>query len=642
MARYVVGIDLGTTNCALAYAEAGDGNAASASASESASSSGGCGVRHFPIPQVVNPGEFAERATLPSFLHLPADKEFPPGSLDAPWKRKFELPWKKKGERLVGTLAREQGARVAGRTVASAKSWLCHPGVDRRAPILPWAAAEGVSKISPVEASASYLEHLKSAWNHAMAGKSSEDRLENQEILLTVPASFDPAARDLTLEAAKLAGLPKVTLLEEPQAALYAWLERSGEDWRRRVKVGQTLLVCDVGGGTTDFTLITVSERDGNLELTRAAVGDHILLGGDNMDLALAYAVAEELSGGGGMAGLDPIQRAALTHACREAKENLFNHPDRTSEPVAVLGRGAKVIGGGLRGELTRGTLERVILEGFFPDCDPSALPPPPRRGGLSESGLPFAADPAITRQLARFLARQAGLAGDGGDRVRPAAVLFNGGVFQASALRSRLRDQLARWTGADVPELEGDAPEIAVARGAAYYGLARRGRGIRIRGGVSRSFYIGVETAAPAVPGVPPPLKALCVAPMGMEEGTEADVPVPGEPLNLLVGETARFHFLSSTTRRDDPIGALLDRWERDELVELEPIETRLPIERDGGDPPADPGGFGGPEFGETIPVQLRSRVTEIGTLDLFCRAIGSGREWKLEYNVREPGAEA
>jgi molecular chaperone DnaK (HSP70) len=599
MSRYVVGIDLGTTNSALAYVDAKD-----------ASEDRPPVVRALAIPQVVGVGDVGERPVLPSFLYLPGEGEFAPGAIGLPWA---------KAARVVGQFARDHGAKVPGRLVSSAKSWLSHGGVDRRGAILPWTAAPDVQRVSPVEASAAYLAHLRDAWNSQVAGKTAADRLENQDVLLTVPASFDAVARELTVEAARNAGLEHVTLLEEPQAAFYAWLAAQGDSWRKRVKVGDRLLVCDVGGGTTDFTLIAVAEQDGDLILTREAVGEHILLGGDNMDLALAHAVAATLPGG--MDGLDPSQRVALTYSCRAAKEQLFSQPEKPSAPVAVLGRGSKVIGGSLKTQLTRETLSRVLLEGFFPACDAADQPARGRRMGLTEIGLPYASDPAITRHLARFLNRQGGSLHADGGFVRPAAVLFNGGVFQARPLRDRLTEILSGWSGSPVPALEAAELDLAVAQGAAYYGMVRRGRGIRIRGGVPRAYYVGIEGSAPAVPGVPPPLKALCVVKHGMEEGTEADV--PGPVFGLVVGEPAIFRFLSSTTRRDDAIGTVLDRWAPEELQELAPLETDLGAE--GGRP------------GETVPVRLHAHVTEVGTLDLWCHATQGEGRWKLQYNVRE-----
>jgi molecular chaperone DnaK (HSP70) len=600
MSRFVVGIDLGTTNSALAYVEAGSSGEAPAT------------IKALPIPQVVAIGEVGERSVLPSFLYLPSTKEFAANALD--------LPWSKPADRVVGTFARDHGAKVPARLVGSAKSWLSHPGVDRKAPILPWNAPDEVAKVSPLDASIAYLSHLRDSWNYAIAGKVAADRLENQEVILTVPASFDAAARELTVEAARASGLQHVTLLEEPQAAFYAWLSAQGDGWRKKVKVGDLLLVCDVGGGTTDFTLIAVTEQGGDLELTRLAVGEHILLGGDNMDLALAHAVAATLPNG--MDGLDPIQRIALGHACRVAKEGLFLSPGKASSPVAVLGRGSKVIGGSIKTELTRATLDATLLEGFFPRCSPDAVPARGMRVGLTEIGLPYAADPAVTRHLARFLGRQAGSLHSGGSSVRPSAVLFNGGVFKAAELRNRVIELLSGWAGAPVPSLETADLDLSVALGAAYYGLVRRGQGIRIRGGVPRAYYVGVETSAPAVPGIKPSIKALCVVKMGMEEGTEADV--PGPEFGLVIGEPAEFRFLGSTTRRDDAPGLILDRWSPEELQELNHLETALVADE-------------GKTEGDTVPVRLHARVTEVGTLELWCQSTRDERKWKLEYDVRE-----
>ncbi len=598
MARYVVGIDLGTTNSALAYATIPDGDAVP-------------DFQVLPIAQLVGPKDVGVRNVLPSFLYLPAAKEFPPDAL--------ALPWNRGADRVVGTFARDYGAKVPGRLVSSAKSWLSHAGIDRRGAILPIAAPNDVDKVSPVEASAAYLSHLRDVWNQQVGTKPA-DRLEKLEVILTVPASFDAAARDLTIEATRLAGLENVTLLEEPQAAFYAWLASQGEAWRQRVKVGDILLVCDVGGGTTDFTLIGVADQGGDLALTRLAVGEHILLGGDNMDLALAYAVAATIPKG--MDGLDLGQRIALGYACRGAKEALFNDPLQVAAPVTVLGRGSKVIGGTIKAELTRTMLEATLIDGFFPPCARTDAPSRDRRVGLTEIGLPYAGDPAITRHLARFLSRQASSLHAAGGEVNPSAILFNGGVFQAAPLRDRVEAVLSTWAGRPVPLLETPDLDLSVARGAAYYATVRAGRGVRIRGGVSRSYYIGIETSGPAVPGVKPPIKALCVVPLGMEEGTQADV--PGSDLGLVVGEPAEFRFLGSTTRRDDSPGAILDRWSPEDLQELTPLETALVTDKTHSE-------------GDIVPVRLQTKLTEVGTLELWCQSTRDDRRWKLEYNVRD-----
>jgi molecular chaperone DnaK (HSP70) len=594
--RFVVGIDLGTTNSALAYVDtaAGEGHLRPAL---------------LPIPQVVQSGIVEDRSLLPSFLYLPGPGEVAAGSL--------KLPWDADRDFVVGEYARQQGSKVPTRLVNSAKSWLCHPGVDRRLPLLPYKAPEDGRKVSPLEASTLYLRHLAEAWNATLGSDRTEHRLENQDIILTVPASFDAAARELTVEAARAAGLQHMTLLEEPQAAFYAWLDVQGDRWRKQVKVGDAILICDVGGGTTDLTLIAVSEEDGNLTLTRVAVGEHILLGGDNMDLALSHTLARKFP-----AKLDSGQMLMLWHACRAAKEKIFSDPGLSGTPVTILGRGSRVIGGNLTAELTRAEVEQVLVDGFFPVCPPDAEPTRQRAVGLQEIGLPYASDPAVTKHLAAFLHRQAGavarraVSGDG--NVRPTAVLFNGGVFKAGPLRDRVVSVLEQWGQGSVKVLAGDDLDLAVARGAAYYGLVRRGKGVRIRGGTARVYYVGVQTSLPAVPWGPPPLKALCVVPFGMEEGTEVDV--PGQEFGLVVGAPAEFRFLSSTVRREDTVGTLVEEWE-DQIEELNPLQTTLESEGQAGE----------------VAVHLHSKVTEVGTLELSCISRDGKRSWKLEFNVRE-----
>ncbi|MCI0685155.1 MAG: Hsp70 family protein [Gemmataceae bacterium] len=600
--RYVVGIDLGTTNCAVSYIDTGAGDRPA--------------IQTMPIPQVVQPGIVESRPLLPSFLYLPGPNEQPAGALDLPWAGKRDF--------CVGEFARSFGSQVPTRLVASAKSWLSHTGVDRKQPILPWKAPDDARRLSPVEASTYYLKHLVDAWNHLVAKDVVEHRLESQDIILTVPASFDAVARELTVEAARAAGLEKITLLEEPQAAFYAWIDASHDAWREQVEVGDVVLVCDLGGGTTDLSLIAVSEEAGQLVLTRVAVGDHILLGGDNMDLALAHHAAAGLAAKG--TKLDQGQMHMLWHSCRLAKETLFAQPELKAAPVTVLGRGSRVIGGTIKGELSRAEVEKALVDGFFPSTPRDAVPQRQRTVGLQEIGLPYAADPAVTKHLAHFLTRHEEVLAQKSSKrkkkaTQPAAVLYNGGVFKAAPLRQRLTEVLGEWihVKSGMRELSGTDLDRAVASGAAYYGLVRRGQGIRIRGGAARSYYVGIETALPAVPGAAPPLKALCVVPFGMEEGTEADV--PGQEFGLIVGEPAEFRFLGSSQRRNDTVGLLVDEWHGD-IEELAPMATTLEA----------PG-----KEGRTVPVRLHSKVTEVGTLELWCYSRDGKDKWKLEFNVRE-----
>jgi molecular chaperone DnaK (HSP70) len=580
------GIDLGTTNCALAFA----------SVTEEEDSDTEFGA--FEIPQLVDSGQIESRPTLPSFLYLPSSHEI--SGMD------LALPWDEVNLIAVGAYARKEGSKKPDRLISSAKSWLSQESVERRKSILPWKGAEDVKKMSPVEASTEYLRHVCQAWQF----KNPEEPLAEAEVVLTVPASFDAVARDLTAEAARSAGLSKVTLLEEPQAAFYAWLENAGEEWREQVTKGDLILVCDIGGGTTDLTLIEVREEDGDLELERVAVGNHILLGGDNMDLTLAFTVSQRLKKEG--TKLDSWQFQVLTYGCREAKEKLLSTPEMEEHVITIPGRGSSLIGGSVQVTVSREEAEKVLLEGFFPHVELGEVPQGKRKVGLTEIGLPYESDPAISRHLSGFL----------GDR-RPTAVLFNGGVFQASGMQQRLLDITEMWFDEPLKVLQGTDLDLAVARGAARYGLVKRGHGIRIRGGLTRAYYIGVELAMPAIPGMEPPIKAVCVAPQGMEEGTS--LAVPDQEFGLVVGEPVEFPFLGSTEKNEDEAGAVHEDWEDEGLEQLAAIGATL-----GDDEDADH------EPGSSVPVRLETVATELGTLELYCvEKDGPGR-WKLEFNVR------
>ncbi|HJW70032.1 MAG TPA: Hsp70 family protein, partial [Candidatus Binatia bacterium] len=444
-ARYVVGIDLGTTNCVLAWIDA-----RAATPGEEAPR-----VEALAVPQLVKPGVVEACTQLPSFVYLPAANELPPASLELPWAR---------AEHVLGELARARGAEVPARVVASAKSWLCSVGLDPMQAILPWNAPDDVPRLSPVDAEAAYLQHLRAAWDAVMPAP-----LDEQEVYLAVPASFDASARDLTIRAAERAGLGGARLIEEPQAAFYAWLADTGGAWRQMVRVGDVVLVCDVGGGTTDLTLVAVGEEGGSLVLERRAVGDHILLGGDNMDLTLAHAVRARLARDG--TTLDEWQLRGLVHACRDAKEKLLAAGAPAQSPVVVLGRSRKVVGGAVRTQVTRDEVQAALVDGFFPEVGRDERPHAARRIGLQEIGLPYASDPAVTRHVAAFVGRHRDIAPEG-----PNAVLFNGGVMRADRFRGRMADVLGTWRddGAAVRVLAGTDPDLAVARGAATYGLAR------------------------------------------------------------------------------------------------------------------------------------------------------------------------
>ena len=583
----VLGIDLGTTNSALAVADDAP-------------------ARPVDITQVVGPGEIAGRPTLPSFLLLPTELEVPSAQLQLPWSGPLRYS--------VGTFARERGAELPHRLVSSAKSWLCNPSIDRTAQVLPFRGAqreleaemEGGERVSPVNASARYLAHLRAAWDDA----NEDFPADEQEVLVTVPASFDPVARELTVVAAREAGFDKVTLLEEPQAAFYAYLAARGDAWRKDLAPGDVVLVCDVGGGTTDFSLIEVAQQDGSLSLERIAVGDHILLGGDNMDLALAAIAQKQLTDAGKT--LDAMQQRALVHAARRAKEQLLGDKPPKSIPISILGRGSKLIGGTMKAEVTREQAEAMLVDGFFPTVDADAKAQKRRAAGLREMGLPYAHDPAITRHLAEFLSRFG---------KKPTAVLFNGGVMKAAKLQARVVELLRTWCGRDVKVLAGADLDLAVALGAAHYGQVRKGKGVRIRGGTARAYYIGIESAMPAIPGFAPPVKALCVAPQGLEEGSTVEL--PDDELGLVVGETSNFRFFAAATRKDDTAGVLIEA-DAPGLAELDPVEKT--VEADGER-----------RAGDLVPVRLEAHVTEVGTLELWCVARDGKGRWKLEYSVRE-----
>lgn len=604
-----LGVDLGTTHCALCTSIEGGPAAA------------------VDVPQLVARGTLEGRSLLPSFIYFAHESEGPQA-----------LPWDEQRSFVVGEYARARATEAPGRVISSAKSWLSQANVDRRSPLLPPNALEDVVKLSPVEVSKRLLTHLIEAWGqseHAPHGP-----LTDQEIVLTVPASFDAVARELTSEAAEEAGLRRVTLLEEPQAALYAWIAQAGDEWRKQLVPGDVILVVDIGGGTTDFSAIEVTEQDGNLQLERVAVGDHILLGGDNMDLALAYMVRGKLGEAGKK--LDNYQMASLTHACRSAKEKLLSPGGPEAVPVSIASKSANLFAKAVRSELTAEEVHQVLIDGFFPRVAASERPRARARSGLSRVGLDYASDPAVTKHLAAFLGRQAGAArgGEGADSTTPTSdtllrvnkILFNGGVLKAAPIRERIVTTLNEWlqaAGASAASvLPGDDPDLAVARGAAYYGQVRRGKGLRIRGGTARAYYVGVESPMPAVPGFEPPIDALCVAPFGMEEGSANEL--QGEELLVRVGEPVRFRFFGSSTRRDDTAGAHVEDAEsfaeEGELAELPPIELTLAAEQRAP--------------GEVVSVYLRSSITEVGTLLLEAIPYSPAKDnerWKVEFGVRE-----
>jgi molecular chaperone DnaK (HSP70) len=590
--RYIIGVDLGTTNISVSYVD---------------TETSPVQIKDFFVKQIIAPGEIDTQQLYPSFYYDAAESEFAEASL--------AMPWDKSEKKFVtGIFAREHGTKVPGRMVSSAKSWLSHAGVDRTAPLLPWHAVEDVEKISPVTASSKYLSHLREAWNHIYP----EYPFEEQDIIITVPASFDEVARELTVEAASQAEMKRIVLLEEPQAAFYAWIQVHARDWHNKVQPGQTILICDIGGGTTDFTMIQVrGNSDGTVQFYRIAVGDHLILGGDNIDLALAYHVEQvKLKN----IKLTPRQFGTLVGVCRKTKEIMFSDEAPAKYTISIPGSGSSLVGGSIQVELDRDEVEKVLLDGFFPFTSINEVPVR-RQSGFQEFGLPYASDAAVTRYLASFLTSHRNIAAQfsqnkQGDPSRPDFVLFNGGVLASSKIRRRMLDVLRSWysssdTSWEPIVFENKSPELAVSQGAAYYGLVRRGNGVRINAGLARSYYIGVETDKG--------MQAFCLAPAGLQEGEHVDL--KDRHFALLIRQPVEFPLFVSSRRSTDKPGDLVDP-DPLEMYTLPPIRTVL---RSGRKLEAD-----------TAQVILNVKLTEIGTLDLWCSETAGNREWKLQFDVR------
>ncbi|MBF0468924.1 MAG: Hsp70 family protein [Desulfamplus sp.] len=640
-ARYIVGIDLGTTNSVVAYCDTLNNEMSD--------------IKIFQIPQLTDSGVIDKRDVLPSFIYIKDGHEMDVQSLKMPWSDSgtgskegiasselsdLEEDFDSRSESYafdkflaVGEFARERGAEVPHKLISSSKSWLCNQAVDRESPVLPWETTGNVKKFSPVQASCAILSHIKNAWNNEQAKSEHSFELQRQTIYLTVPASFDAVARELTVKSAKLAGFENIILIEEPQAAFYSWIDQSGDKWRKSVKKGDVVLVCDIGGGTSDFSLIQVKEGPGStLELERVAVGDHLLVGGDNIDFALSYFLAARLREKNRK--LDAWQMRGLVHSCRKAKEKLFGNEGVQECQITILGRGSGLIKGTIKQNLAIQDVDKVILDGFFPICDLNDKPASSNISGMKEFGLSYEADPAITRHLARFLSTHHD---EHGQPLLPTAVVFNGGVMKSQLIRNRLMDVLRKWHQEhgkavfasvehsdineseyqDIREIEAVDFDLSVARGAVYYGQAARGDGIKIRGGLGKSYYMAIEASMPAVPGIPMPTRALCIAPFGMEEGTQAES--RDRLFNLVVGEKVKFDIMTSSTRHEDLVGHIVDDWEDMDIVGLTSIETVLEGNSEG-----------------FIPVTFEVKVTEVGTLEFWACSRDDDRRWRLELNVR------
>ncbi len=606
--RYIIGIDLGTTNTAVAYIDTRtvlEGDIPQ--------------VVPFDLLQRVAEGELEARPILPSFLYFLGEHERAAETA--------RLPWEQSPAYVTGAFARDQGALVPGQLVASAKSWLCHDAVDRTAKILPWGVDQPQQSCSPVEASARYLAHIHEAWNYAI-GKEVDDRFEQQHIVLTVPASFDAEARELTVQAAHDAGIARLTLLEEPQAAFYAWSLSHQATLKRELDDGDLVLICDVGGGTTDLSLIRVQMVDDEVTFERTAIGEHILLGGDNVDLALAHRLEAAL----GQANLSLRQRQALRRQCCAAKEQLLSQAELEQLPIRLLGSGRSLVGGTLSMELTREDVMATLLDGFLPQTAWNDYPERERRVGLRELGLPYASEPAITKHLASFLTAAVGTHTNGqadpplAEMMCPNAILFNGGFFTPALVRERIIDAMTGWfrekgVNQELKVLQNDIPETAVAVGAAYYGHVRRSGGLRIHGGSARAYYMGVQTGD-AQPD--DQIQAVCVLPRGTEEGTTLDL--ANRAFTVLTNQPVTFTLYSSIVRQDAHADVVTLRAE--EVHRHAPLIAELR--------------FGKKSRKVALPVQLSAHYSEVGTLEIWCESQTTEHRWRLQFQLRAAPAES
>ena len=565
-----IGIDLGTTNSALAFIDP-----AQAIAEDSPA------IQVLDVPQYVAQGRIETRRTLPSFLYLAGPKD---------------------DQQFTGVYAREQGALVPTQCVHSAKSWLSNSDVDRTAKILPWDAQEAGRLLSPVEASSRILKHLADAWSKAHGSPVGE-----HPVVLTVPASFDEEARELTVMAAREAGIEKLTLLEEPAAAFYSWIANDLARSQKSLFDGQNVLICDVGGGTSDFTLIRVTREGDRVDFTRTAVGKHLLLGGDNLDLTLAWLVESKLG-----KQLSIRQRSALRRQCAAAKEKLLSDPNLKSVEITVLGGGSSLVGGTLKTEILREEVLELALDGFLPVCELTDKPQEDESSPYREVGLPLVADPAVTRHLAAFL--------ESAGNTRPDAILFNGGFFIPEVLRQRVADVMEHWYGHRPVIFENRDLDLAVAVGAAYYSYVRStGAGLLVRGGLPRAYFIGLAGSDGDS------LRAMCLAPRGTEEGSSIELD-PGN-LQLVANKPVAFRLYSSRTRTEDRAGDVItfSSEEQKELHLHAPLHAVLRFGKAGE---------------RLVPIQLGAKLTEVGTLEIWAESKTSEHRWRLQFELRKAAA--
>lgn len=601
--QYVIGIDLGTTNSAVSYVDVsalkqnlGPGRKAPDKNQL---------IKVFNIPQLTGHGEFTKIPTLPSFLYIPGEYDIS--------KEVLKHPWKKREDLFVGSFARDHGSKVPSRLVSSAKSWLCNSMADRKAKILPW-GSEGVERVSPVNATAEYLTHVRSAWNHFV--KDEDSFLESQFVVITVPASFNEEARALTMEAIRMAGFSdSVTLLEEPLAAFYSWLICHEQDWQQTIKEDDLILVCDVGGGTTDFSLISLKESEGSPRFERLAVGDHLILGGDNIDLSLARIVEGKFKS---KTPLTPDKWKTLCHQCRSAKEKILEHGEK-SVRITLKGEGRALISGTLAADLTRGDVETILRGEFFPDVDTIDFKDGEDGKAIADFGLPFEKDSAVTKHIIRFLEkhRETVKKALSKDVPMPDYILFNGGTLKPNLVQFRIKESIRRWFKTSEPDkpriLENNRPELAVGIGASYYGLVKQGIGVRVGSGSPRSYYLGVTLQDNQSP------KAICVVERGLDEGSVIDL--PDMAYEVRANQPVGFDVYSSSFRAGDLAGSIIDV--DDSLSAMTPLQTVIRF------------GKGGEQ--KLIPVTVGAEYTEMGTLAMYCQSAVSDHRWKLQFQLRD-----
>lgn len=599
--QYVVGIDLGTTNCAVSYV---DVTSLKNDLTDKKSVEKKEYLKVFNVPQLTGHGEFTKSPVLPSFLYIPGEYDIS--------KEVLKHPWKKREDLFAGSFARDHGSKVPSRLVSSAKSWLCNSNADRNAKILPW-GSEGFEKVSPVTATSEYLLHIKNAWNHFV--KDEDKFLENQFVVITVPASFNEEARELTMEAVKIAGLgSSVTLLEEPLAAFYSWLIIHETNWQDYVKPDDLILVCDVGGGTTDFSLISLKASQGTPRFERIAVGDHLILGGDNIDLALAEIVASKFKS---RKGLNSDKWKTLAHRCRAAKERIFEKDD-ASVRITIKGEGRSLIAGTLAGDLTKNDVESILVEEFFSTVTSESIENMSSGKEIADFGLPFETESSVTKHIISFLEKhRQDVKGHLNKEPIPDLILFNGGTLKPQLVQDQIVKAIQKWfksSESHIPRvLENNSPELAVGIGASYYGLVKQGEGVRVGSGSPMSYYLGVSMKGQARQ------KTVCLVERGLDEGSVIDL--PQMEYEVRANEPVSFDVFSSSYRSGDKAGDIIDIDES--MSSMTPIQTIIK--------------FGKKSDKKTIPVTIGAEYTEMGTLAMYCSSGVSDHKWKLQFQLRD-----